>query len=247
MECARDLYSALVLILQRAPDAKYFGGYFDRDQRWGDLLYGDFVAAYSDRDASVYDDFRLYKWSTGTGRPVEASEDPLVEVTQAPPTDLGSLSQRLRETVSPLEFDAFSYAPDEINLSRFREMCSKHGRERRRDVYVAREGRNIVAALIAECGSEGESIFGLLDRCSIVWWPHCVRRETVKRQLLGAAVEHYTRLGRREAIFLDTDDVAMPDGGGFHFVSAGRRWLARLELIPAWRSYVDDVLRSRAR
>jgi hypothetical protein len=247
VEVARDLYSALVFMLQTAPDVGYFGGYFDRDQRWGDVLYGDFVAAYADRGRSVYDEFRLFKWCDEGARMFGITEASLVEIALAGPAELRLVSDRLRETVTPLEFHAFSYAPDEIDLSQFGELCRSHGSERSRDVYVAREGGRLAAALVAETGSEGESVFGLLDRCSIVWWPDVSRPREVKEQLLTAAIQHYSRLGRNEAVLLDRDEVPVSESGPFRFVSAGRRWLADIGLISAWRTYVDEVLRSRIR
>ena len=247
VEIARDLYSALIYSLQTAPDARYFACYFERDQRWGDVLYGDFVAACSDGDASLYDDFRLFKWHYNSSGIKLVPEDSCIEVKSATASDLSVLSAHLQGALTPLEYDAFSYSADEIDLSRFEEMCAQQGCTRRRDVFMARENGNVAAALIAESGSEGESIFGLLDRCWIVWWPSCTLRESTKSHLLAAAVRHYSLLEKREAIFLDTDDVAFSDTVGFHFVSDGRRWLVGRDLMSAWRTFVDEVLRARIR
>jgi hypothetical protein len=247
IEVARELYRALMSILKCAPGARYFVGYFEREQHWGDLLYRNFVEAYSNRRASLYDEYRLSKWRDDGRVATPEPADGQVEVAPASTADWQALSDRLRATVSPLEFDAFSYAPEEIDLAKFSRFCAEQGYERRRDVFVAREAGAVAAMLIAECGAEGASIFGLLDSCRIVWWPWCANQAAVKGRLLRAAAAHYRRMHRREAIFLDTDDLIVPESSGFRAVADGLRWVANLELLSAWRSYLDQVLSLRTR
>jgi hypothetical protein len=248
LDASRDLYSALIHILTCMPEARYFVGYFEKDQRWGDLLYGDFLAAYSDPHASLYDEYRLYKWrADGTERAFGVAAAPRLTVRFATARELTMLSRLLTKTVSPLEYNAFSYGADEIDLDRFRAACAEHGYERGRWVYCARDGGTPAAFLIAESGGEGVSVFGLVNRCWIVWRSARSRRAEVKRRLLATAADHYRRLAKSEAIFLDTDDLDTPADSGFCFVADGVRWLARLDLVPAWRCYIDEALGLRAR
>jgi hypothetical protein len=95
-------------------------------------------------------------------------------------------------------------------------------------------------------GNEGANVFGLLNRCRIFWWSRPPDWVRIKRVLLAEAVLIYRAAKKKEYVFIDrdgTDDC--PSLLGYQFVAAGVRWLARTDVIPAWRSYIEETLEAR--
>ena len=105
------------------------------------------------------------------------------------------------------------------------------------------------AALIAECGSDGVNVFGLLNSCRpFVFAPFedPAEEKAVARGLLAAAGEFYRSRGVDEyTLFATNRSVAKAAAEGGRFVATGVRWLASCDLLAAWLSYVDDVLQVR--
>jgi hypothetical protein len=126
----------------------------------------------------------------------------------------------------------------------FREVFSGIGTDRTREAVVAYRRGIPLAALIVEIGNEGTSVFGLLNQCRL-FWLECVHdRSAIKRALLAEAVRIYQAAEKREFLFLDWDSTVDSEAvhEGYEFISDGIRWLARMDVMPAWRSYIEEIL-----
>jgi hypothetical protein len=66
----------------------------------------------------------------------------------------------------------------------------------------------------------------------------------VERALLAAAIAHYRRAGKDSfLLFADVDAATdVPSSLGFQSISAGFRWMAHREVVPAWAAYLDSLL-----
>lgn len=144
-------------------------------------------------------------------------------------------------------YDALAYAPEDIELFAFSKQCEALGFERSRQVYVADESGAPVAALIAESGGEGVNIFGLMNRCFIVSLTTKPVSQPVKAALLGKAEQHFARLDKEHFIFFDEPDVdpSFVKLCGFELISDGMRFIAHKRVVPAWLSYLANVLSLR--
>ncbi len=242
-DVARDMYDGILHLVQHSPNSKYFVLYVEKAKRWTSLLYRDFVAAYSDDSAMLFDDYRLFRRQTAIAVPArQLGSDIRIELVQG--RQLQDISAHLRRKLAHLEFDAFAYAEHEIDLKSFREEFANVGQDRSRSTIVAYQSGVPIAALLADIGDEGANVFGLLNRCRIFWFAECSERLEIKERLLSRAVSVYRSAGKMAFVFIDRDeenhDVA--SGLGYEFVSEGVRWLARTDIMPAWRSYIEDVM-----
>lgn len=243
MDVARELYDVIFHLVQQSPNAAYFVLYVEKHRRWTKLLYGDFVDAYADDTASRFDEYRLFKRQTELAVP----KVDRVAVRKLGGTGLQVLSREIRKAVSGIEFEAFSYDEDNFDLGNFRRAFPRAGTDRgRKAVAVYQEGV-LVAALVAELGNEGTNVFGLLNQCRIVWCRTVLDRDRIKQTLLAEAVELYRAAGRKEFLFIDWDvpHDSCAAGLGYELGWEGLRWLGRTEIMPAWRSFVDEVLAQR--
>ena len=157
---------------------------------------------------------------------------------------LRDLSKHIECKMTHLEFDAFAYSEHEIDLRSFGEHFNDIGSDRSRSAIVAFQGATPIAALVADLGDEGSNVFNLLNRSRIIWFADDAKRFEIKRALLSNAVTLYKSAGKMAFVFIDrdheNDDIAIDMG--YDFVSEGIRWLARTDIMPAWRSYIEDIM-----
>jgi hypothetical protein len=245
----RELYSAALFLLAHQAHPEYFVLYVEKSKRWNERLYGDFVANYSTTADFIYSDLCVYKRRLAD----RVEEIPAGEITfdivEEDAQLLLALSTRLAALLPAIEIDAFSYDRRDIDLGTFTLTCAKEGYERGRRVFFALEGARPIAALIAENGSEGVNVFGLLNTCRL--FPVEGSEDEVKRArqlLLAKAADHYRSLGKREFLLLDAREDVDEEivRLGFALASPGVRWLVRRNVVPAWLSYIDDLFRSKA-
>jgi hypothetical protein len=243
---AREMYAALMYVLQHVAPLDYFVIYVEKDKRWTQALYADFVDRYAPAEDSRYDELRVFKCCPEEPRTGRRSKGSSIEITLADPEALISVSARLRAVLGPLEFDAFAYDEANIDLTTFADSCRTRNYERARHVFLAREQGVPVAALIAESGEDGANLFGLMNRCRLVAFGSDGISPAAKEALLQTAKWHYADLAKHAFVFLgDADEnVEELEDLGYEFVSQGVRWLARRTLVPAWLSFVENSLAS---
>ena len=104
-----------------------------------------------------------------------------------------------------------------------------------------------MAALIAESGGEGVNIFGLMNRCFIMSLTAEAVSPAAKAALLGKAEQHYDLLEKQHFIFFDgvAEDSGFVSLCGFELISEGMRFIAHKRVVPAWLSYLANVLSLR--
>jgi len=241
---AREMYAALMYVLQHVAELEYFVIYVEKDKRLTQALYADFVERYAPAEDSCYDEIRVFKCYPTEPRTLRRRTGPMPEVVLADRAALKAVSEHLRSVLSPLEFDAFAYDEDNIDLSAFSLECRGRNYERARHVYLAMVDGTPAAALIAGSGEEGANLFGLMNRCRLFALGPAGFNPRVRESLLDAAKRHYAELGKHAFVFLgDADeDIMEVEAIGYEFVSEGARWLARRTVVPAWLSFVQNSL-----
>jgi hypothetical protein len=247
LDAARELFAAILWLLKRESRGCYYVLFAEKGKRWNELLYDGFVRALPPGAPSIYDGYDLFKFRS-EGLPVRPSTGPAdLRTERAGAAALQAVARGLRALVTPLESDAYSYGEEEISLG---SVAERGAGQFRREIAVVRAGGEPVAAVIADSGSEGVSVFGLLNSCRVFFLRSVddpARAKAICSALLSAAWEWYHRLGVAEFIFYATSDAERAAAGemGGRFVSGGVRWLASCDLLPAWMNYVDEVLRAR--
>lgn len=244
-ERARQVNSGMMHLLGHLTDSDHFVFYFDSEKPFHDLVFGRFLAGYPRKDEFLYDSFRLYRLRL---RGAWRAEPPAagIEVVEADSILSGSLALHLQRQLAPIEVDAYAYREDEIALEEFSRRCAALDYERQRRIFFALERGDPRAALLVETGSEGLSVFGLLDRCwcfglapgGEVAWPWLAA-------LLRRAAAHYAACGRRTFLYQDsqpTDRSGSLGELGFSLVANGRRWLGCRRIIPAFSNHVREIM-----
>jgi hypothetical protein len=247
MSLALELYSGLMFLFQHEVAADYFVIYAERDRRWSEALYENFVAQCPDQAALAYDKNRVYRRVVGSPVSTIVPLDPALEIVEGDAESWPLLSRALQAQSSPVVCDALAYGATEIDLQGFAEQCQTFGFERGRSLYVARKAGVPVAALVAESGGEGVNVFGLMNRCFIVSLGPEPVSPAAKAALLGSAERHFERLDKRHFIFFDEAelDPAFVALCGFELISDGMRFIAHKRVVPAWLSYLANVLSLR--
>jgi hypothetical protein len=243
---AREMYAALMYVLQHVAPLEYFVIYVEKDKRWTQALYADFVERYASAEDSQYDELRVFKCCPTEPRTMRILRGGPVDVVPADETTLKAFARHLSSVLAPIEIDAFAYGEEEIDLASFGNRCREQNYERARHVYFAHEAGVPVAALIAESGDEGANLFGLMNRCRLLALGPGGITPLARQALLATARTHYTDLGKHAFVYLGDakEDIEELDQLGYDFVSEGVRWLARRRLVPAWLSFVQSSLAS---
>ncbi|MFN8091087.1 MAG: PilZ domain-containing protein [Vicinamibacteria bacterium] len=251
LDLARELYAALLRLLAREIDGRFFALFVQKDKRWTDLLYGGFVRSLPPGAPSVYDEYALYKCRTaGDPAPLPAGARRF-QVSDATEAELPWIAERLAERLPALEVEAYAYGPGEIDLRSF-SPADPAGLVRR--LLVARDESGIAGVAVQESGSEGVNVFGLLNSCRLfvlrpgpaLAGPALAGRGPLCSALLAATRESYRSRGVQEFIVFATDEEMRATAGRDGcLVSEGVRWVAARELLPAWAAYVDEVLEAR--
>lgn len=240
----RELYSAIMYMIQHFASAEHFVIYVERSKRWNELMYGYFVNRYSMQDDFVYSDLEVHECLPAH---VDYSAPaPKCRVVGQYPHLMADFCDHLRARVTPLEMRAFGYGPDEMTLEGFSRTCREHGYERSRFVFFAVDAADRpVAAMVTESGGEGVNIFGLMNSVRLVdLAPEHEDLEDARNALLLRAIDHFRALDKRNFL-LYADELSGPSEVReqcFRLVSPGIRWLVKRNVVPAWLSYVDDLL-----
>jgi hypothetical protein len=237
-----DLLCGILQRLQAETDFEHFLIYFERDKRFNEGLYVDFAERYFDKEKLLITSNEVFRRSTALPLPSEAARN--VDVLAANPKLMDVLTATLARTTTPLEQKAMALDGARITLADFERSCAEKDYQRQRTVFFALEAGQPQAALIAELGSEGVNVFGLLNTCRIIALGEATPSAAVRTALLCRANEHYRAAGKRNFLFLDE---AGPSDGvpavlGFRHISGGLRWIAHRDVVPAWTAYLEGLL-----
>jgi hypothetical protein len=238
----RQLYFASMYLIHHVFATKYFVLYVEENKAWNQRMYRGFIDQYSAHSDSLYDPLQVFKVETERASS-PAPEGLSYDVVEGDARGLGLLAEHLRTKLPALEVDAFDYSADALSLRKFEGECAAEGYERKRRFLFAMKNGKPIAGLIAELGSEGINLFGLLNSCR--FFDLGEADPEAKRALLARATHLYREAGKKTFIFFD-DTTAIDESLasiGFQHVSPGVRWLVRKDVVPAWLGYVDEMLR----
>jgi hypothetical protein len=244
LDAARELYTAMLALL-KGEAAPYFVLFVQKEKRWTELLYGQFVEALPMGAPSVYDEYALFKCPSGCSAPADPPGPKARRVEPADSEAMAAVSEGLGRLLTPLERDAYAYGGEEG--TGLRAPAGGSDSPVQREVFVARDDRGLRAALVAESGSAGVNVFGLLDNCRIFSFSAFEdpdEEKAVAEALLTAASRFFAARGVDQFIVFATSDAQGEAARAVcgQLVSTGVRWLASCALLPAWLNYVDEVL-----
>jgi hypothetical protein len=235
-----EVIAALLHRLQAETDLEHFIIYLERGKRWNERLYADFVEHYFDRGRLELTSLEVHRRATDAPLPAAVGEP---EVVAATPALVSTLARRLAATTTALERRALALDEERLLLGDFSEACRQQGHERARQIFFVVAGGEARAALIAESGSEGVNIFGLLNTCRLVPLTDEPLETATRLALLRRAIEHYRGLGKRHFLLCgQAEDGEAAARLGFEHVSGGLRWIAHRQVIPAWAAYLEGLL-----
>jgi hypothetical protein len=242
LDLARELYSGINYSLQHISGSRYFVAYFEETKNWNQLLYRDFARDYVASADQLYESFHVLRKAAAAQPASDSAGAAAVTVTLADPDDLQLVARRAGETLPAMVVDALALSDAEIDLEAFRD--AGNGLKRRRDVFIAREDGRPVIAAICEAGGEGINIFGLLNLCWTIPLVDDEPAASTYRALVDAVAAHYLEQGVPDFLFLEAkaERVGSLQSAGLELVSAGIRWLARVDVLPAWLGYVENEL-----
>jgi hypothetical protein len=243
---ARETYSGIMFLLQHMTNMEYFIFYFDAAKSWHDLTFAQFLERFPRKQDYLYDGYKLFRYQPRSDLSQELDLPDGLEIVPGDPKLLRRLSRHQSQNLPKIEFDAFSYSELEIGLERFASSCAAQGYERERRIFFAVERGRPLAALIAETGSAGVNIFGLLDMCWLVFLaPRSAADLHIRRALLKQAVRFYTRRAKPSFLYLgklDGEPMGLLEKLGFDYETDGLRWLARRSIVPAYVNYIREVM-----
>ena len=241
VDIARELYSAIFYHFLHGAEADHVLIYFERRKRWSQLFYRDFVLRHPDKSGYIYDRYKMFRCEAALE---PAFVDPTLQIVSADSEHLDLLSSCLARRLRPLELEALAYCRRDLDLRSYCEQSRRRGDERGREIRIALRDGEPVGAMIAETGSLGVNIFGLLDQCKIVGLGSpLVTRAAAYAALLTDARRYFAQQGRRRFVLITppgTDDAELA-GYGCAPVGEGQRCIVHRRLLPAWLAHIDEI------
>jgi hypothetical protein len=245
---ARELYSGIMYTLQHEAGTRYFLAYFEETKSWNQRLYRDFARDYVDACDQRYDQVVVYKSSPGGGTGTANAESPPggsnVQVLRASAEHRKLLAEQARVRLAPILVDALALDEPSIDLQNFSAVCAASGIQRSREILVVTDDGIPALAAICEGGSEGINVFGLMNLCWTIPLGKDPPSEAAVAALMTAVNGHYQARATAEFVLVEASESNRPtlERLGYRFVSPAIRWLARVEVLPAWLSYVENEL-----
>ena len=243
IDVAHELYSGITYSLQHTAGCKYFLSYFGQETSWNQRLCGDFAESYGSEGDQLYD--FAHVWRKRITRELETEVPPDgIRIARASAADRALISRSAERNFPKLLVDALSLHEDEIDLNRFSETAALKGLYRSREIFVAHENGLPLLAAICETGGAGINIFGLMNLC----WTIPLAGRPISPEgftaLMGEVTRHYRRNEAPEFLLMEELGARSELLGslGFSDVGPGVRWLAKVEILPAWLAYVENEL-----
>jgi hypothetical protein len=236
---AREVYSGMLHELQRIDALEYVTMNMEADTSFNEFLYGEFVRMYPHPEALLWGRNRVYRGDTR--RPLTET---LVDrfVRTATDGDLCLLADVYTRTLHPMQVAALALTTEELSPAGF----ARKMQTRARQVFVYAPEGAPVYAVMCETGNEGMNLFGLANRCGLTALVplDADGASVARRALLRRALCHFAAAGKRQMVLFEAEceSAVDPTAEGFTWVSDGVYWLSRREVLPAWRSYVEDAL-----
>jgi hypothetical protein len=241
---ARELYSGIMYTLQHQASTRYFLAYFEESKSWNQRLYRDFARDYVARGDQSYDPVFVYKLQPGAPAPVPLPPPSNVVVVRADAEHRCLVAASARNTRSPIVVDGMALDESILDLQSFSQACADAGIERSRQVLMVIENGQPVLAAICEGGSAGINVFGLMNLCWTIPIGNTPASDAATWALFEAVRAHYRDAGAAEVVLIEENESrrSFLESLGYRFVSPGIRWLARVHVLPAWLSYVENEL-----
>ncbi len=246
-DVGREVICGMTYITRHLLTTEYYISYFYADKTYNRLMFKGFLRRYPINEDFLYDRYHLYKCLIEKAGNENADHWPGdVDITPGDPGLLRILSSHLKDNLSKIEYEAFSYSAHEITLESFSEQCLSYGYERKRRIFFALKKGIPLAALIAETGDEGINTFNLLNCCWVVFLePMADQDEQLLDLLMKRTIRFYREEGKNEFIFMEASDSkprSHMEKYGVRYVTDGMRWLGNDRLLSAYLNYIEETL-----
>jgi hypothetical protein len=223
----RDLYRQYIEHCLATAGARWQMAYVQHSAHWSMRVHVDIPRRYAARGEALVQEFRALEVRT-VGRVAAPASSPCAR--RAEPAEREQLLRRLQQTLPPIYFDALDYAPERFCMEAFRAQWARHGLERDRELLVASEAGEPLAAGVVECAQPGLHLFGLLD--TLRMYALSPAGERAFPSLLELARGWFRERGRRSFCYLEEQGRLAPDGRLIKHMSPAFLTLLSVERLP---------------
>jgi hypothetical protein len=241
LDITRELYSGITYTLRHLAQCQYFLSYFENGKSWNQNLYGDFAKRYGSKRHQLYDAGYVLHRRTQHD-PQTGAEN--LWAGPASHADRLIVARVATATLSPTLVDAFSLRARELDLGSPLPSARHLELQCRREILVVREDGELRLAAVCETSPDYLSIFGLMNVCWTIPLSGGQTSSGAVSALMGAVVRHYRAHGVPEFLLFEESNERLPllQALGFVNPSAAIRWLAAVEVLPAWLAYLEEQL-----
>ncbi len=234
-----ELMATTIEATQKATNYEHWVIYVERSKPFNMRIYQDFSLTQSTGNGKLA--LRNVEVYRGSSKIQFNASYQGFTVDKARWNEIKNVEEVLFWDERPVEYDALNYR--DMELKNFEERCHGFNYERTRSIFVVRDSLGFaVAALIAETGSEGANIFGLMNSCRIISLEHNQVSSHAQSLLLRQAAQFYRERGKIHFLVLDYDQQKFPDE--LVHVSGGLRWIAHKDLVQPFVEYLRKLGRT---
>lgn len=222
----RDLYRQYIEHALATPGARWQMAYVQRTAHWSMRVHVDIPRRYTEGGGALVQEFRALEVRT-VGRTDAPSG---AHARRASADERQQALRCLARTLSPIYVDALDYAPERFAMEEFRALWARHGLERERELLIALDAGELVAAGVVECAEPGLHLFGLLDTLRL--YALSSDGERAFPDLLQLAREWFRERGRRTFCYLEEQGQLAADGRLVKPLSPAFLTLLSVERLP---------------
>jgi hypothetical protein len=225
-EVLRELYGQYIEHCLSVPGARWQMAYVQHTAHWSMRVHVDIPRRYAARGQALVREFRALEVRT-VGRTDQAIGTP---ARCAAASEREAVLRQLQRTLSPIYFDALDYAPERFGMEAFRSQWARHGLERDRELLIAVEDDELLAAGVVECAEPGLHLFGLLDTLRL--YALHADGERAFAGLLEQARAWFRERERRSFCYLEEQGHLAADGRLVKHMSPAFLTLLSVERLP---------------
>lgn len=235
----KEIYATTTDVLM-AEGANFVFSLTQASKPWNQRSYYDFVTQYRFPEHNELKTYQIYEADTATELRLENKAG--VVIRPANEYDLRRIEGYYSISASPIERAACALTGDDLELKRFNQLYAAHGLSRQRKFIVGTVNGVMIGFARIETGESGVNIFGLLDMLYVDVFSgvNSESRAAYHEALLGAGLEEFKALGKRDVIVaLDDDRSEFYVSKGLTFIWNGMRWIARRDILPRYHAYTQ--------
>jgi hypothetical protein len=219
--------------------AKYAVCYYNADKSWNQKNYGEFINEYPYQDENYTKIYDLFEFDlTKQEIPAVESSAPFT-LHSANDFDIKGMARYFEMNRKKIQIEAMDLSLESLKMQKLGETYKKFGLERRRQFFVAKRGKEMVAFALLDITSSGVNIYALMDSFRVYLINEAdPDKEKLIKALTIKSLEYFKSIGKKTVLFYSNDkDISFLSPISFTRLCSIVLWIAHRNCFSRYAEY----------